>query len=109
MWNAYCLYKHKIQEAIFMAKFQLELIREILEKYHKTTKYHQRTANNNPLRLIERHFPSLYVPAGKNRKRRCVVCSANDKRRESRYECQNCNVGLCVDPCFRIYHSQLNY
>ncbi|CAK9832664.1 PiggyBac transposable element-derived protein 4 [Anthophora retusa] len=109
VWNAYCLYKHKTQVAISMAKFQLELIREILEKYHKTTNYHQRTVNNNPLRLIERHFPSLYVPAGKNRKRRCVVCSANDKRRESRYECQNCNVGLCVDPCFKIYHTQLNY
>ncbi|KAK2578996.1 hypothetical protein KPH14_012658 [Odynerus spinipes] len=44
VWNAYCLYKHKIQKAISMAKFQLELIQEILEKYHKTTNYHQRTA-----------------------------------------------------------------
>ncbi|CAK9832788.1 Histone-lysine N-methyltransferase SETMAR [Anthophora retusa] len=41
--------------------------------------------------------------------RRYVVCTAKDKRRESRYECKDCNVGLCVEPCFRIYHTELHY
>ncbi|CAK9830500.1 PiggyBac transposable element-derived protein 4 [Anthophora retusa] len=71
--------------------------------------YHHQRGNDNPLRLIERHFPSLYKPPRKNRNRRCVVCTANDKRRESRYECKDCNVGLCVEPCFRIYHTELHY
>nr|XP_033335286.1 piggyBac transposable element-derived protein 4-like [Megalopta genalis] len=109
VWNAYCLYKHKMKEPISMAKFQLQLIREILEKYHQSANHQCRTGNNHPLRLTERHFPSVYVSIGKNRSRRCVVCSANDKRRESKYECKSCNVGLCVDPCFKIYHSELNY
>ena len=99
----------KYKKTISMAKFQLKIIREILEKYHKNINYNHRADNNNPSRLIERHFPSAYVPVGKNRNRRCVVCTANDKRRESRYECKNCNVGLCVDPCFKIYHTELNY
>ena len=28
--------------------------------------------------------------------------------RESSYECSTC-VGLCVDPCFRIYHSYKDF
>ncbi|CAK9816234.1 PiggyBac transposable element-derived protein 4 [Anthophora plagiata] len=109
VWNAYCLYKHRTKKTIPMTKFHLKLIREIVEKYHKGINYNHRAGNNNPSRLIERHFPSVYGPAGKNRVRRCVVCTANDKRRESRYECKSCNVGLCVDPCFKIYHTELNY
>lgn len=109
VWNAYCLYKHKMKRPISMAKFQLQLIREILEKFHQSTSCQHRTGYNHPLRLTERHFPSVYESVGKNRCRRCVVCSANDKRRESTYECKDCNVGLCVDPCFKIYHTKLNY
>ncbi|XP_017875115.1 piggyBac transposable element-derived protein 4-like [Ceratina calcarata] len=109
VWNAYCLYKHNTRKPISMAKFHLNLIRQILQKYRMNMSYHHQKSKNNPLRLIERHFPSLYKPQRKNRNRRCVVCTANDKRRESRYECKDCNVGLCVEPCFRIYHTELQY
>ena len=61
--------------------------------------------NNHPLRLTERYYRSIYKQVGKKRSKRCVVCSANDKRRESKYECKDCNMGLC----FKIYHSQINY
>ena len=78
--------------------------REILEKFHQNSIHHQQTGSNYPLRLTERHFPLFY--ADRNRNRRCIVCSKNDKKCEFRYEC---NVGLCIDPCCRIYHTQLNY
>ena len=29
--------------------------------------------------------------------------------RESSYECVICAVGLCVDPCFRLYHTNNDY
>ena len=108
VWNAYCLYKHKMKRPISMARFQLQLIREILGKYHQSINHQHLTGNNHPLRLTE-HFPSVYKSVGKKPRRRCVVCHANDKRRETVYECKNCNVGLCVDPCFKIYHCELNY
>ncbi|CAD1476216.1 unnamed protein product, partial [Heterotrigona itama] len=50
-----------------------------------------------------RHFPSLYIPRGKNRIRRCIICSKNDKRLESGYECKDCNVGLCISLISLIY------
>ena len=88
-----------------MAKFQLQLMKEIIDKYHHDYIKNQRRDTDNPMRLTERHFPSLYISRRKKRSRRCVVCSKNDKRSESRYACKDCNVGLCVDTCFRIYHT----
>ena len=38
-----------------------------------------------------------------------VVCSKNDKRFGSRYECKDCNVGLRIDPYFEIYYTELHY
>ncbi|KAI4487108.1 hypothetical protein M0802_012022 [Mischocyttarus mexicanus] len=70
VWNAYCLYKHNTQNPISMAKFHLNLIREILQKYHINISYNHQKGNNNPLRLLERHFPSLYKPQRNNRNRK---------------------------------------
>ena len=110
LWNSYCLYKLKTGKTLSIAKFQLQLIDQILKKYHKQSSHHCiRPGNNYSARLNGRHFPSPYEINEKKRSRRCVVCTKNDKRRESRYQCQECDVGLCVHPCFRIYHTELNY
>ncbi|KAJ8976675.1 hypothetical protein NQ317_004758 [Molorchus minor] len=64
----------------------------------------------NPERLTGRHFPAL-VPH--NKVRRCIVCSQTKlqakKRSESRYMCGKCNVGLCVQPCFEVYHTKQTF
>ncbi|XP_076238627.1 uncharacterized protein LOC143181854 [Calliopsis andreniformis] len=70
-------------------------------------------ASDTPRRLFERHFPESIPPTGKktNPTRQCVQCSrkkcVNGKRirKETRYYCPQCEVGLCVTPCFRIYHT----
>ena len=43
--------------------------------------------------------------------RKCVKCYKNNLGRESRYMCGFCphNPVLCVDPCFRLYHSELGF
>jgi len=110
LWNVYYLYKLKTGKTISIAKFQLKLIDQILKKYQKPTHRHSITPGNNcSLRLNGRHFPSLYEPKGKNRLRKCAICKKNNKRRESRYQCKKCDVGLCVFPCFKIYHTELHY
>lgn len=100
--KAYCLYKSKTCAMISMEKFHLKLSNQIQKKYVKSTN----CSDVNSLRLIGRHFPSQYTSSGKNKLRRCVVCSKNDKRRESRYQCEECDVGLCVVPCFKIFHTE---
>ena len=57
------------------------------------------------------HFLAPLPPTNSktNPTKQCRVCSKQKKRRESRYACGRCSdrVILCVDPCFRVYHSQL--
>ncbi|CAK9809208.1 PiggyBac transposable element-derived protein 4 [Anthophora quadrimaculata] len=114
VWNAFCLYKLKTSKQISMAKFHLELIRQLLHHYLSNYKKNveNKSGQTNPLRLTGRHFMSLYTNEPTKRKnplRKCVVCTKNDKRRESRYQCKICDVGLCATPCFEKYHTQYHY
>ena len=64
----------------------------------------------SPLRLTERHFIGTIPGTEKNVKpsRRCVVCSENKVRSETRYMCIDCKVGLCVVHCF-MYYTKENF
>jgi hypothetical protein len=69
-----------------------------------------------PTRLVSRHFP-FFIPPTENKQyptRRCYVCAHtqnefNRTRSESGYECTICNIAFCVDPCFRVYHTLINF
>ena len=88
------------------------------------------TDDQSVTRLHGRHFPTKIQPVGKkkNLSRACVVCSKAKREllkrridgepvvvkrkrlaRESSYECADCNVTLCAAPCFRIYHTSVDY
>ena len=93
------------------------LIREILLKYSNKNICNnksggQTASKDNLLRLISTHFPSKYInPTGKrqNGRRKCVVCRKHKKRTETQFECKDCKVGLCIEPCFKLYHTKENY
>lgn len=71
----------------------------------------------NPERLIGRHFIDYCPPTAKksNPTRMCLVCcskvgqSGKKVRKETRYCCLDCKVGLCLVPCFKIYHTKHVY
>ncbi|UYV79753.1 hypothetical protein LAZ67_18000564, partial [Cordylochernes scorpioides] len=96
--NAYSLYLVNTGKRPSLAKFHINLIGQIIEKYHEARVQVHRgrpsTSEDRPLRLIERHFPSLVPPTEKkkNPTRYCRVCGANKKRKESRYMCKDCDV-----------------
>ncbi|XP_068227913.1 piggyBac transposable element-derived protein 4-like [Palaemon carinicauda] len=56
-----------------------------------------------PSRMIGRHFPDYCPPTDKKKRplRTCSQCRKNKIRKESSYWCKDCEVGLCVAPCFR--------
>ena len=113
--NAHALYLTTTGNRVPLSKFQLEVIRQLLAKFHtpSTTQKKGKPSNGmTPLRLTERHFPSLVPPTEKrkNAMRKCIVCT-NTKvgvknRRESQVMCEPCDVGLCISPCFGIYHTK---
>ena len=117
IWNSFCLYQKnggKVKHLEFRMKLFEGLIKCNLDEH---TRHKSVGRNPNILRLNARHFPSIVAPTQKQKNpcRRCVVCSnivdknGKRKRKESRYECTICNVGLCVVPCFERYHTLENY
>ncbi|XP_037031053.1 piggyBac transposable element-derived protein 4-like [Bradysia coprophila] len=102
-----------------LGKFRNELVRKLLSKYGQIQTPKQRivsaASTPYPKRLIDRHFPSKISSDGSSRlrTRTCFVCSHSkrreNKRSSSRFECVDCNVGLCVSECFREYHTLLHF
>lgn len=47
------------------------------------------------------------IPTGsrKTLQRRCRVCTARGKRSQTSYECETCNIPLCVGECFKDFHT----
>lgn len=58
-------------------------------------------------RLSGRHFCGRIPATGKKAwpQKRCVVCYKKGKRKDSSYWCSECKVGLCVTPCFMMFHT----
>ena len=63
-------------------------------------------------RLTERHFPAKLPESqtGKQGQRRCVVCSEKKGRgrKTTVYQCKQCNMPMCVVPCFELYHTKVD-
>jgi hypothetical protein len=87
--------------------FRVGLIRDLIQE-GGTVLGSQITPQGMPTlstsRLESRH--NQHWPQ-KGTARRCRVCSAK-KYTRTRNICPKCNVALCVDPCFRIYHTKSN-
>lgn len=118
LWNSFILYR-KSGGKDSALNYRVDLIECIMKKYHsplQSTKAGWPGNSSRPLRLTERHFPDTIPRTEKkaNPTRICVVCSrkrdtrGHRVRRESRYQCSDCEVGLCVSPCFKIYHTSGN-
>ena len=131
--NAHAMFLTQQEKKVPFAKFHLEVIRQLLERYFtaltlatnvfvKNIFFRYSSIEAKPLpfdqgnaRLTERHFPAL-VPRKEGKKsatRRCRVCSQTKagpkKRKESSYMCRECDVGLCAVPCFGIYHQVADF
>ena len=122
--NAYILYTHSHQSGRKLSHlhFRIRLAKELLlEASHcvssssTASDLSSRSSHTSlppSARLTERHFPDK-VPARANGtagQRDCVVCSGKRgrKRRTTTYCCKQCGVGLCVVPCFELYHTKVD-
>ena len=77
--------------------------------------------------LNGRHFPAKIATEHaeckkQNPTRLCVVCNPAERQilqaigqkrrrpgKETRYMCKQCNVSLCIEPCFELYHTKQEY
>ena len=121
--NCYILYK-KNNPASKMThlEFVVKLIARLIEQYGSEAPQTRKGRPSqdvvvDPMRLTGRHF-AKYIPATDKKQcptRQCKVCCSRTGeggkkvRKETRYYCETCDVGLCLSPCFEDYHVKVKY
>ena len=88
--------------------FRIDLVTETLEKYNTikprpSIKAAQLQPSTSARLCDDAHFPTDHPH------RNCHVCYKNGKRKNTRYRCLDCRVSLCASPCWRKYHTVVNY
>ncbi|XP_072283545.1 WD repeat-containing protein 25 isoform X1 [Pyxicephalus adspersus] len=122
LWNAYILYKQKSDRSVIYCDFIWKVSECIFMNHQTPSMTGKRLGRSaatvvNPQRLTGRHFTEYIPPTVKKATptRMCVVCCSktDDRgrkiRKETRFFCPDCDVGLCAVPCFKIYHTWDNY
>lgn len=98
--------------------FRLDLVDRLIERHGTVNEKKGRPGIlPNPVRLTERHFLEVIQPTEKKLRltRQYFVCCSkrNDSgkrmRKETRYFCLDCDIGLCLPPCFKIYHTKAEF
>ena len=110
--NSYICYQIITGEKQGLPKFQLELSRQLLQKYGTEKSFSPGAKSSleskDPARLTGNHFPE-YIPANDknaNPSKCCVHHGKQKIRKETRFQCETCQVALCPVPCMKSYHTQ---
>ena len=89
----------------FSQNFRLRICEGFLKGY--------RCVSDPPTRLQSRHFPAInsdIMPARRQSKPDCVVCSVRGIRRcQTIYICKQCKLPMCPAPCFERYYTLKYY
>ena len=111
--NCHVIYKANGGRKCFL-DFKLQLIEEIISKYAGDI-YHLRKPSSDlslgpcPVHLSGRHFiveiASHDENVDKKVQRQCAYCALLKKKKRSIYNCDVCQLTLCVVPCFKLYHT----
>jgi hypothetical protein len=117
LYNSYVMFQVKTGEKPSFSDFRLKIVTQIIEQYAKKPSTIPRPPTiDNPIWLTQRHFPSPIpqTAAQETRtQRRCHVCSNTKlqkrKRKDVKFMCVECDVPLCVHPCFADFHTKKKY
>jgi hypothetical protein len=106
-----CLPNNKNMDTL---KFRLSLAQGLVGKHCSAVPrpvYGHQSLEPLPKRLTERHFLERIPATGKKAKPQkiCIVCSKHGRRKESIYWCSECEAGLCLNGCFKKYHTTPNF
>jgi hypothetical protein len=89
--------------------FRLQLITALFGRFGQGVQSHQegRSSINPPPRLTEQHFIEKIPATGQKAKpqKRCV-CAKKEARGNW---CPDCQAGLRLESCFKIFHTKENF
>lgn len=119
--NARILVEKSTNTKIDSLAFRLALVSEIMERHLPNVPRHHsigqpRRAHLPEARLTERHF-IRHIPVTNEMqenvvhksnlgRRRCALCYKQGRKTKTTvYECPDCEVPLCIEPCFKTWHT----
>ena len=105
--NCYIMAKHIPGLNKSVKDFRMALAKELIGDYHsRKRKGRHSTTSPTEKRPCQSHFPTK----AEHRRNKCHYCAQKKRRRETVWECRDCNVYLChtgmEDDCFYLYHSK---
>ena len=116
--NAYILYtlSEQTSRKLTHEHFRIRLAKDLLMDAGMPQDHHIRGPIPRPLppssRLTERHFPARVgeTIAGRASQPNCIVCSRKKGRgrKTTTYKCKECNLPMCIVPCFELYHTKVD-
>ena len=121
MCNAYYLHRKFAAVSMSHHEFRKQLVRQLIASSQDAPQpaARGRKSLNPPRRLAGTHRPTYNIgKAGAKRQhpqRDCVACNqakknrAGFKRKQSAFQCEQCQVTLCVPHCFAVYHTRTDY
>jgi hypothetical protein len=99
--NAYSLYNQQQQVKISQLEFRQQLMQQLVEQYGQ-----QRSSIDRPSPTLQRQRQKGHWPVRTHEERDCVHCSVQPKQRTcTSFQCEQCRVHLCIDPCFKLFHT----
>ena len=110
LWNSWVVYRCFNGEKDFL-KFEESAIRHLVLNSgiskHKRVRLQITNAAENVAKIG--HLPQRIASRTSHSRpaKRCRECYKRGICKESIFECRNCdgNPGLCIEPCFAIYHA----
>ena len=113
--NSFVVYRQVTRRNIQQVSYRIQPVEGLFTKYAcdmETQSVPGRKASDNTVPwLTERHFVRKVAPETEKSKsqRGRVVCSSQGIKKTSVYSCEMCDVGLCLEDCFELYHTKFNY
>lgn len=114
--NSYIMYCTAVTgRRLSHEQFRISLAKQLLAcagPQEVTSRDHIHQPHQPFARLTERHFPAQLEKSasGVQLQRNCAVCS-NKKgrgRKTTTYKCKQCNIPLCIIPCFELHHTKID-
>lgn len=107
LWNSNYLYNLQISKIS-----HLEFRRQIISSLLDVPLNKRPSCSSKYLTINETQSKPLHNIKKVQKRKRCRVCHANKKRSTTLFICDTCQdekgntIGLCADPCFKMYHTK---
>jgi hypothetical protein len=97
-------------EKLTHGDFRLALVKDLIQERRRvpqTTPRGRPTLSTDQTTRLKNWHNQHWPKEGKHVQ--CCVCSERNEEMQMRFKCEKCNVGLCIEPCLKLYHTKVHF